>query len=291
MSYWAERRMPTLPETTLRRVPDDIARWKVAYWQFQHALTNEHIIPFLAAHAALPRASRILEVGAGEGGCLAALTAHTGLPGDGLELSPPRAELGARLNAALGYVNVSLHAGNIARMEELGDLTPPYALVLLRDVIEHVEERDPGMQNLFALTAPGGHALFTFPPYYSAYGGHQQIATRRLLKAPWIQNLPFFPSLLRACEPNAGTVDELMSIRRCRLTITAFERSARAAGFCIVSRKLYLSRPAFRYRYATPIVAAGLLGRIRGVRELLTTGAWYLLRRPPAPSSVNRESR
>lgn len=279
MTYWAERRAPSLPEERLRAVPDDIPRWKIAYWQFQHALTNEHIVPFLDAHGALPHAGRILEVGAGEGGCLAALTARTGLPGDGVELSVPRAELGARLNAALGYTDVAFHTGDISRAADLDALASPYALVLLRDVIEHVEARDLGMRNLHALTAPDGFALFTFPPYHSPYGGHQQIASRPWLKVPWVQSLPVFPALLRKLEPNEGTIAELLSIRRCRLTIGAFERSARAVGFQVVARRAYLLRPAFRYRYGTPIVGAGLLGRVPGVRELLTSAVWYLLRR------------
>jgi SAM-dependent methyltransferase len=279
MSYWAERRTPSLPEETLRAIPDDIPRWKIAYWQFQHALTREHVVPFLEMSGALPGEGRILEVGAGEGGCLAALTMRTGLPGDGVELSAPRAALGARLNAAMGHTGIAFHTADIARSDQLAALSPPYALVLLRDVIEHVEDRRSGLRNLFALTAPGGHAFFTFPPYHSPFGGHQQILTRAWMRMPWIQNLPVFDALVRANEPNAGKIEEMRSIRRCSLTIGAFEREARAVGYRILARRVYLLRPAFRYRYGTPIVGAGPIGAVPGLRELVTSASWYLLRR------------
>ena len=278
MSYWAERRTPSLPAETIAAIPEDVPRWKVAYWQFQHALTMDHIIPFLERHGALPTTGRILEVGAGEGGCLAALSTRTGLPGVGMELSAPRAELGARLNAALGHTRLTIGSGDITRADDVRALGGPFSLILLRDVIEHVEGRPAAFDHLHDLTAPGGHALFTFPPYHSPFGGHQQISSRAGLRVPWIQNLPFFPAMLRAWE-NEGKTRELLSIRRCSLTIGAFDRETRAAGFTVAARRTYLLRPAFCYRYGTPALGAGLLGAIPGLRELCTSAAWVLLRR------------
>ena len=41
----------------------------------------------------------------------------------------------------------------------------------------------------------------------------------------------------------------------------------------------YLLRPTFQLRYGTPVVGAGLLGRIPILREILVTGSWELLGR------------
>ena len=279
VTYWAERRMPTLPAELLARVPAEIPRWKIAYWQFQRELTDLFILPFLKLHHALPESGRLLEVGAGEGGCLAALQEETGLPADALELSPKRTELAEKLNAVLTKGHLNLRVGDIADPGALSELTPPYSLILMRDVLEHIEKREGALTGCRSLLAPGGHLLLTFPPYYSPYGAHQQVLGPRWLKLPWLQVLPFYLRLVAHGEPVAAKAVEMAEIGRCALTIGKLERSARECGLTIVARDLYLTRPAFRYRYGLPVIRAGVLSHIPGLRELLVTGAWYLLTR------------
>ncbi len=279
MSYWAERRIPAMAPDDLARVPPDIPRWKVAYWQFQYVMTQREILPFLARTGTLPRGGRLLEVGAGEGGCLAALTEATRLPGDALELSASRAALAERLNEALTHRPMRIVVGDIADAACLNALTPPYSLVLLRDVIEHVEALPSALSHCHELLGPRGAVLFTFPPYFSPYGAHQQILTRAVLRLPWLQLLPFFVKMVGRLEPNAGKREEIEGLARCRLTISRFGAALRATAFETAATRYFLIRPAFRYRYGLPVLSATGVGRIPGVRELLVTGAWVLLRR------------
>ncbi len=278
MSYWAQKRVPSLRAELVARLPDDIPRWKVAYWQFQYELTQAFIIPFLRDRSALPRTGRILEVGAGEGGCLAALAETTNLPAEALELSAPRAELGRRLNAVMTDGELNIVVGDIASASDHKALKPPYTLVLLRDVIEHVVALDAALENCRGLLADDGAVLMTFPPYLSPYGAHQQILSRAWMRLPWIQHLPPFRDWVRGKEPIKGKQDEILELGRCRLTLARFEGAVRKAGLDPLAAQRYLIRPAFRYRYGLPVVPAGFLGRMPGLRELVVTGAWYLLR-------------
>ena len=60
------------------------------------------------------------------------------------------------------------------------------------------------------------------------------------------------------------------------LTLGRFETLIERSPLRITARRLYLIRPAFRYRYGLPVVGASVVGRVPGARELLVTGAWYL---------------
>jgi len=277
-AYWAMHRSPTLPQELLDRIPEDVPRWKIAYWEFQRDLTRDHLLPFLAREGAIPTGGTILEVGAGEGGCLAALHEATGLPARGVELSEGRTTLARRINAVLAEA-LTLHVGDVTDRDSLDALGGPFSLVVLRDVIEHVEARDLALANLAGILAPGGHLFVTFPPYDSPFGAHQQVLTPRALRWPWLQLAPGYLRRVERLETARHKIDEQASLRRCSCTIAGFERSAARAGLRIVRRRHYLLRPAFRYRYGLPAVPAGLLGDVPGLREVIVTGSWYLLTR------------
>jgi len=263
----------------MARVPDDVPRWKIAYWQFQYELTQQYILPFLRDHDALPASGRVLEVGAGEGGCLAAISDATGLPADGLELSASRTELAETLGRALAPGEFRVRVGDIADPASADVLSPPYGLVLLRDVIEHVEAPEAALANIHQLLAPGGSVLFTFPPYCSPYGAHQQILSRWELRLPWLQLLPGFSSLVERREPVDGKREEIRGLKRCSLTLGRFEDLIRCSLLRVTAGRHFLIRPAFRYRYGLPVVGASIAGKIPVVRELAVTGAWYLAER------------
>lgn len=280
MSYWAQARRPRLDDEEAARVARaGVPAWRVAYWELQRDLTRDFVLPLLEEHGALPREGRILEVGAGEAGCLAALVGESGLEGHALELSPERADIARALDSALGGGRVQMKTGDVTDAASLAALTPPYRLILLRDVIEHIEARARALQNLVSLLDDGGHILFTFPPYFSPFGAHQQLLRRRLLKLPWLQLSPLFLPLVRALEPDGEWRNEIETLRRCSLTVHRFERDLARLPVDVIVRRHYLLRPVFRYRYGLPSIEASLLSRLPLVRELCITGSWYLVKK------------
>jgi hypothetical protein len=73
--------------------------------------------------------------------------------------------------------------------------------------------------------------------------------------------------------------EDVAIVRRARLTIAGVERRAARHGLAVRRARRYLLRPSFRLRYGTPVVGAGVLGRLPLLREILVTGSWELLGR------------
>jgi SAM-dependent methyltransferase len=247
----------------------------------QYRLAEQFLVPFLRDHGALPTTGRVLEVGPSEAGCLAFLHEVTKLPGDGIELSSERFFVARAINDALSDGSLALFVGDITNRASLASLTPPYTLILLRDVIEHIEaqNREGALRNCMELLAPGGHILFTFPPYYSPFGAHQQILSSTLLRLPWLQLNPLFLPMVRFFERDKDKCREMESLARCALTVDGFEGEMAGLDAELVDKELFLSRPVFKLRYGLPVLRPRFVTDYRFARDWLVTGAWYLYRR------------
>uniref|UniRef100_UPI003FEF9222 class I SAM-dependent methyltransferase n=1 Tax=Alistipes shahii TaxID=328814 RepID=UPI003FEF9222 len=66
-----------------------------------------------------------------------------------------------------------------------------YDLIILRDVIEHVEDQPRLMARLAELLAPDGVLFVAYPPWRMPFGGHQQMAVSRFAAHfHWLHLLP-----------------------------------------------------------------------------------------------------
>jgi hypothetical protein len=74
-----------------------------------------------------------------------------------------------------------------------------------------------------------------------------------------------------------GSIDDLESVRKTRLSLGKAEREFAAAGLRPVASEFFLLRPEYTVRYGIRSKAAGAAGRVPGLRELLVNGAFYLL--------------
>jgi SAM-dependent methyltransferase len=277
MGYWAENLKPSLEAQVLSRL-QDIPAWRIGYFEMQRALGRTHVVPLLERLGLLPREGRILEVGPSEGGVLTALVENSARTGTGLELSLERTVVAQKIARAL-ELDIDFQAGDVTNRASLASLEAPFDVVLFRDVIEHIQNLDAALENARALTHDDGCLVFSFPPYWSPFGAHQQIASRRLLRVPFVQNSPLYRPLVSLLESDDDKRRELLELRAVALTLSRFERALARHRLAIVDCALYLSRPIFKIRWGLPTVDAGLLGRIPLLRELLVTGAWYVVQR------------
>jgi SAM-dependent methyltransferase len=163
----------------------------------------------------------------------------------------------------------------------LGEFEGPYDLILYRDVLEHIPDRDAALKNSLARLAPGGALVVIFPPWWSAYGGHQQtLGAARRIALRWAK-LPFMHWLgdaghralagIAASDPEWR---ELQTIRSAHLSLRGMKKTAASLGLRLAHERNYLSRPTYRLRYGLPIVPAGLLGRIALLREVIVMGSY-----------------
>jgi len=277
VGYWATKLTPTLDRETLARL-DDVPPWRVGYFEMQRTLGRTHLVPLLSRLSLLPETGRVLEVGPSEGGVLASLVENSAREGIGVELSASRTEVAQKIARALS-LPITLTSGDVTSRGLVTELGAPFDIVLFRDVIEHIPRLDAALENARALTRDDGCLVFAFPPYWSPFGAHQQIATHRALRVPWVQLSPLYRALVRTFEPDDEKRGELLELRDVALTLSRFERALARHRLTIVDRAHYLSRPIFTVRWGIPTVGAGLLGHLPLVRELVVTGAWYVVRR------------
>ncbi len=236
--------------------------------QKKHA--EAYLIPYLDSHVPGFRGRRVLEVGCAEAGFLAALTG-LGMRPAGLEMESSRVDLSRTLHPGL-----DLTVGDITDSSVVRRFGAPFGVVVLRDVIEHVPDREAAFRNLCALIEPGGYLYISFPPRFSPFGGHHQNGRSLLRFWPWLHLLP--GSWIRSLGRMLGeyphiTQNAALNFRN-GLSIRAFDRLARIAGFHQVVRELFLFRPVYALRFGIPARRAW---NLPVMREFWTFGCECLL--------------
>jgi SAM-dependent methyltransferase len=238
--------------------------------QKRHA--ENYLIPYLERHVPDFHDRRVLEIGCAEAGFLAALAAR-GMRTAGFELEPARIELARSLNPSL-----DLTVGDVTRPSSAERYANPFGLVVMRDVLEHVSERDAAFRNLRALIEPGGYLYVTFPPRFSPFAGHHQNGRSVLRFWPWLHFLP--RSWIRALGRVLGEYSHLADYAalnfRNGLSIRNFEKLCRRHGFEPVVGELFLLRPVYAVRFGWPARRAW---NVPLLREFWTFGCEYLLRK------------
>lgn len=282
-----------IPDAATRRPLQraDFADWTTYYWTYQYQLVDAYLIPWLRSWGGWRDGVRVLDVGCGDGGGSVAL-AEAGARVEGFDLEPRRVTAGAERARSRG-LDLKLGVADVTDPKTLGDFDGPYDLILFRDVLEHIPDVDAALTQCRQRLASGGAIVLIYPPYWSPFGGHQQILhPPKKFGVPWAR-LPFvhwlglgaWRALARGPEGDDAEWPEIETIRRAALTIGGLRRRARDHGLVVAHARHYLLRPTFRLRYGTPVVAAGPLGHVPGLREVLVTGSWEALRRADETSA------
>jgi 2-polyprenyl-3-methyl-5-hydroxy-6-metoxy-1,4-benzoquinol methylase len=248
------------------------------YFDQQRENARSSILPFIAQRANVGPGLRVLEVGCGAGGVLAAF-AERGAQVTGVDLHAPSIEY-ARQRFE--------HEGARFELADVYDVDPaeldgPFDLLLLKDTIEHIHDQQRFFTRLGAFLAPAASVFMAFPPWQMPFGGHQQICDHRaLMRLPYMHLLPrsTYAALLRQFGERPETVDALLEIKQTGISIERFERIVTETGYRVAQRTLYLVNPMYRYRYGLePRVQFRGVARVPVLRDFVTTSAYYLLAR------------
>lgn len=253
---------------------------KPRYFQIQHDNALDAIIPFIETVVPLNQDMKVLEIGCGEGGVLAAFVDRQ-LSGVGVEIGRARSRL------AEGFLENSISTGqariinkDVFEVSIESDFRTLFDVIVLKDVIEHIDDHEQLMHLLKTFLAPGGHVFFGFPPWQMPFGGHQQMARSFLAKTPWVHLLPslWWKGLLKLSGESPNTIKELMDIHRTGISLEGFEALADSAEYTVVHRELYFINPIFKYKFnLRPRRLWRVLAAIPWIRNFYTTGAYYLL--------------
>ncbi len=252
---------------------------KRGYWEYQYRLGREYLVP-LFREWNVRLFWGVLDVGCGEGGILNAINDCT-------------AELGCIGFSAVGIdsnhsriIDACLLSSQSGRIQFIPFDVLKYSpekkikFIILRDTLEHLQEKDRVMEKISELLAPGGKVFVSFPPFYSPFGGHQQMLGSFLRYVPWFPAFPtwwFFNWFIGKFDSNPEYLTEMNKIRDNRMSMAGFEKLCERSGFEIIRSRYYFSRPSFKLRYGIPVIRSRWLSRVPVLREFFTTGAFYLL--------------
>lgn len=255
-----------------------------AYFEHQRRVTSEHVLPFVESSWPLPHAARVLEIGCGEAGVLQAFL-DRGAECVGVDLNAKRLDAGRELLAgAIAERRVQLLLGNIHDSEVQAQLGS-FDLIVLKDVIEHIDDQPGLLQRLRTYLRPNGCIFFGFPPWLMPFGGHQQVCRSKLLsRAPYIHLLPtpLYHRLLVSLGENQTRINALMRNKRTGINVERFERIVAETGYRILDQRLYLSNPIYQYRFGTkPRLQFSPVTRVPYLRDLVSSCAYYLITPQP----------
>jgi len=128
-----------------------------------YAARKEILLRYLETRLALPRAARVLDAGCGTGAILEALSARYDAWGSDVA---PQAIAFCRERGLL-----RLHLGTL----ETYPSSPPFDLITMLDMVEHVEDDAALLRAARALLAEGGHVLITVPAFPSLWSRYDEI--------------------------------------------------------------------------------------------------------------------
>ena len=249
------------------------------YFEELAQTSREYILKYISTYITTEPDYRIIEIGCGEGGNLVPF-AEIGCKVCGIDLS-----MGKIANARKFFDENELKGEFVCSDFVRCDIEPHigmYDVIIIHDVIEHIEPEDKMefMSRAKVLLKPSGVIMSAFPAWKMPFGGHQQICRKTLCRLPFIHLLPerWYKGYLKICKEKDDKVDELMSIRRARMSIEGFELLCCRAGLKIEDRTLWLINPHYKAKFGLrPVKLHKLLSCSRWVRNHMSTSCFYLL--------------
>jgi ubiquinone/menaquinone biosynthesis C-methylase UbiE len=244
------------------------------YWQYEYDVATKYMIPLLEYWGAPVRGASVIDVGCGEGGGLCAMHDAGAVSCCGFDIEVGRVDAAKELK---GERRIFLTTGNLYE-EKLPFTENQYDIVVLHDVFEHLDSKDDVIKKLAAYAKPSGKVMITFPPYYSAYGAHQQLLNASWVKFPFFHLVPF--ALTRILPTLHGEhphiIEEVQKLGRLKMGMKKFEAIAERKGLTIAGKQAYLISPN-HIRFGLKPIPAGTVAEIPIVGEFVCTGVVYLL--------------
>jgi len=249
------------------------------YWQYQYLLGKSIIVPFINEYVCNLNGKIVAEIGSAEGGVLHSLLRAGASYGLATDIAENRLETGRKISAAVN-LNVEFTNHNILSDDLPEKWRNLFDIVILRDVIEHLENPEIALIKIRELIKQGGYLYVTFPPYNSPFGGHQHtLAGNFLTKLPYIHLLPrsFFKRIIRS----GRLIDqnEVLRLKEIRLSSKKFKQSAAAAGFLIHKEEYYLLRPVFKMKFGLPALKITPIAKFLPFRDFLSLECMYVLKK------------
>lgn len=249
------------------------------YFEELAQTSKEYISRYISTYKDIKSCHYVLEIGCGEGGNLVPF-AEIGCKVYGIDISTGKIDNARRFFGEKG-LNGEFICSDFIRYDS-GAHIGRYDLVILHDVIEHIEpeDKDEFMSRAKALLRPSGVIMSAFPAWKMPFGGHQQICRNRLCRLPFIHLLPerWYEGYLKICKEKDVKVNELISIRRSGMSIEDFESLCNRTGLKIKDRTLWLINPHYKAKFGLrPVKLHKYLTCGNWIRNHMSTSCFYIL--------------
>lgn len=239
--------------------------------------TKKYIIPYIDEYYPVSQDMKVLEIGCGAGGNLFPFL-EMGCEVTGFDLNKPRIAEARKILDADNNKKVHLFSEDVFKVSGLGK----FDIILVRDVIEHIPDKKHFFAHIKEFMKDDGIVYFAFPAWYMPFGGHQQLCKNKLLShLPFYHILPkpIYKAILSAFKENKGTIDELMSIKDCRITIEQFRKFAKENGYNVFQETLYFINPHYEIKFnLKPRKLSPVIAKIPFVRNFFTTGCFFIIK-------------
>lgn len=247
-------------------------------YQQQVDNSQSYVIPFIEQTKTIAVGTKVLEIGCGEGGVLAPFI-ERGCLCTGVDLDKVRIDL------ANNFFNKEVEAGqveflykNVYDEDFLEKYRGSFDLIVLKDTIEHIPDQKKFIPYIKQLLNENGQIYFGFPPWYMPFGGHQQVAEKKITMLPYYHILPkpLYKTILKAFGEKSGKIEELMEIYDTRITIERFEKIIENSNLKIINKQHYLLNPIYKYKFGwQPKKQSPIISAIPFIRNFLTTCVYY----------------
>lgn len=244
--------------------------------------SREFYIDYFEEWCPVGAGTKVLEIGCGEGGNLLPF-AEKGCRVVGIDINAGQIEKASQFFKENNQTGTFI-SSDILLVPQPKSGEDLFDIILVHDVIEHIEA--PCKMEFFHHMKRFMHrdtiVFFAFPAWQMPFGGHQQICLHALSKIPFVHLLPtrVYRFLLSKTGESESTIEELMSIKRSRMTLEGFERIVKKTGMHVVHSTLWVINPHYRQKFGLrPIRERWPFTAIRYLRNFYTTSAWFLLKK------------
>jgi 2-polyprenyl-3-methyl-5-hydroxy-6-metoxy-1,4-benzoquinol methylase len=238
----------------------------------QKKFTTEYLLPYFQKYIPDFHNKKILEVGCAEGGLLEVMH-ELSIYSVGLEISAERAAVAREKNPHLKVVVGDIMDPNLSAI--LGET---FDLIIMREVIEHIPNKNAAFDNLNKLLNVNGFLFMSFPPKRSPFAGHQQIGHSIMKAVPYLHVFPksFLKITAKFMNEPDSYIDEIKLHFSTGCTIKEFERQSARKSFKSIKKEFYLFRPIYALRFGLPTIK---LPNIPILREYISMGCESLLQK------------
>ena len=252
---------------------EDYKSWQDYYWDYQYKLAQNYYIPLLKKWKIQLKGKKVLDIGCGNGGFTAGL-ADGGAICTGVDIK--------KFDWNVHNSNLRYIIQDITERDAVEKIGREYDLIILRDVIEHIplDQKQQFLKSINRFSRGDSLALFTFPPFYSPFGLHQQTILKSFIRIlpflGWVPD-PFLCSILKLFGEKEDAIDKIREIKSSRMTIRNFKHLLNQLKFVIEYELYFHIRPSHYIRYGWKTIISRT-GKIPVINEIVNLGTVYLVK-------------